>query len=92
MDNMTRGKEKENAGGWLTYKDIDQSRYCYHHSASARGYASRKLDEEDYPAEPYEGEFGKGYVVHAPRWDTTRYYTKMYYIEKPTPEESKSED
>lgn len=40
MDNMTRGKEKENAGGWLTYKDIDQSRYCYHHSASARGYTS----------------------------------------------------
>lgn len=49
----------------------------YHHTGSARGYISRKCDGIVYP---YKGRFGTGYVIHAPRWDTTQYYSVQYYI------------
>lgn len=56
------------------------SNYVYHHSATRRGYVSRKvLDPE---AEPYSGRFGRGYVVRLPRWDTTQYVTVDYYVEQ----------
>ncbi len=68
----------------MTYKEIDKSRYYCHHKASRRGYVSRKLDEEKCPAVPYNGKFGKGFVVCFPRWDTTKYCTIAYMIERPT--------
>ncbi len=55
----------------------------YHHSATRRGYVSRKVLEPE--AEPYSGRFGRGYIVRLPRWDTTQYVTVDYFIEKSTP-------
>ena len=47
-----------------------------HHTASARGYVSRK--STGY-TEAYRGNFGIGVVRHSPRWDTTSYHYKTYY-------------
>lgn len=47
-----------------------------HHTASARGYVSRKT--AGY-TEAYRGRFGIGVVRHSPRWDTTSYHYKTYY-------------
>lgn len=54
-------------------------RYYLHHTASRRGYVSRKTPGR---LEPYSGKFGRGYVAIAPRWDTTQYVNITYYIEK----------
>ena len=48
-----------------------------HHTASRRGYISRKTEGR---VEAYDGRFGKGYVVVTPRWDTTQYVNIEYYI------------
>lgn len=50
-----------------------------HHTASRRGYASRKAPEGR--VESYSGKFGRGYVRVLPRWDSTRYVTIEYYVE-----------
>lgn len=50
-----------------------------HHTASRRGYASRKAPEGRI--ESYSGKFGRGYVRVTPRWDTTQYVTIEYYVE-----------
>ena len=51
---------------------------CYlHHTASAKGYISRKIDEV---VSEYNGKFGRGYKVEKPRWDTTNYHTVEYWI------------
>lgn len=50
-----------------------------HHTASRRGYASRK--NPDGHVESYAGKFGRGYVRILPRWDTTQYVTVEYYVE-----------
>ena len=47
-----------------------------HHTASARGYVSRK--GTGY-AEAYRGRFGIGIVRHSPRMDSTSYHYKTYY-------------
>lgn len=54
--------------------------YKFHHSATARGYVSRK--GIDRPAEEYHGRFGDGYIVRRPRFDTTQYHTVDYYIKE----------
>lgn len=46
-----------------------------HHTASARGYVSRK---GGYTT-AYRGRFGIGVVRHSPRCDTTSYHYKTYY-------------
>ena len=56
---------------------LDRCQLEFHHSATARGYVSRK-DINGY-AEPYEGRFGSGIIIHKPRWDTTNYHTIVYY-------------
>lgn len=53
-------------------------RYKYHHTASAKGYVSRKSDGI---VKPYSGKFGTGYIVQRPRYDTTQYIYIDYYIE-----------
>lgn len=50
-----------------------------HHTASRRGYVSRKSEGK---VEPYEGRFGKGYIIVRPRIDTTQYVYVEYYIEE----------
>ena len=48
-----------------------------HHTASRRGYCSRKI--AGY-VEEYHGRFGDGYIIVTPRWDTTQYVDIAYYI------------
>lgn len=48
-----------------------------HHTASCRGYVSRKSDGI---VKTYDGKFGKGYVILRPRFDTTQYVYCDYYI------------
>ena len=56
---------------------LDRCQLEFHHSATARGYVSRK-NPNGY-AEPYEGRFGTGIIIHKPRWNTTNYHTIVYY-------------
>ena len=58
---------------------INNKNCSYHHTAAAKGYISRKLDEV---IKPYNGRFGRGYKVCKPRWDTTNYYTVEYWIDE----------
>lgn len=53
--------------------------YTVHHTASRKGYESRKGNGH---IEPYNGKFGKGYIHVQPRWDTSQYVNITYYIEK----------
>lgn len=55
--------------------------YMYHHAACAGGYVSRVKDAE-LSFEVYDGRFGRGYRLHLPRFDSTRYHTVVYYIER----------
>ena len=61
-----------------TIKEI--KRTCkHHHTATFRGYVSRK--SEGIVSE-YEGKFGKGYIIDLPNWDSTRYAYRSYWIEE----------
>ena len=51
-----------------------------HHSALARGYVSTKTDGI---VEPYDGKFGKGYIVKRHCAFSTLYYHRDYYIVEP---------
>lgn len=59
------------------YRVINNENCYYHHTAAAKGYVSRKVDEQ---IKPYSGKFGRGHKVCKPRWDTTNYYTIEYWI------------
>jgi hypothetical protein len=48
-----------------------------HHTASKRGYVSRK---EAGIVAKYSGKFGEGYTVSRPRFDTTQYVDVTYYV------------
>lgn len=61
------------------YRIINGQRYELHHTATARGYISRKVDEV---VKEYSGRFGTGYAVHYPRFDTTNYHYVSYYIKE----------
>ena len=63
----------------ITIETIKAQGYKFHHSASARGYLSRKGGPK---IECYDGKFGNGYKVTKPRWDTTRYVTVEYYVKE----------
>ena len=54
--------------------------YKFHHTATAKGYVSRK--GIDRLAEEYHGRYGDGYIVRRPRWDTTYYHYITYYIKE----------
>lgn len=54
-------------------------KYRLHHTATMRGYVSRKC--HDGIKKPYDGKFGRGYIIVRPRWDTTRYCYVSYYVE-----------
>lgn len=57
----------------------NESAYAFHHTASRKGYESRKDNEH---IEPYNGKFGEGYIHVQPRWDTSQYVYITYYIRK----------
>lgn len=52
--------------------------YKYHHTGSRMGYESRKGNGH---VEEYSGRFGTGYIIVAPRWDTSSYVNIEYYIQ-----------
>lgn len=56
---------------------VAEGKLQVHHTASRRGYISRKSDGV---VEEYTGKFGAGYVLLTPRWDTTTYCYVTYYI------------
>ena len=58
-------------------KMVDNKELREHHTASARGYISRKSSGV---VKEYTGKFGQGYTISYPRLDTTQYYTVVYYI------------
>ena len=62
----------------MTVKELEANKkYRVHHTASRRGYESRKGDGH---VEAYNGRFGKGYIAVTPRYDTKRYVYITYYI------------
>lgn len=64
----------------MTIKELESNpNYKRHHTASRRGYVSRKSSGH---VEAYSGRFGRGYIVITPRYDTTRYVNITYYIAK----------
>lgn len=56
---------------------VNGTTYTLHHTASRRGYESRKGNGH---IENYTGRFGTGYIVVTPRWDTTQYVDIAYYV------------
>lgn len=54
----------------------------YHHTAKVLGYVSRRTKREEYKIESYTGRFGKGYKIHTPSFDSTRYHDISYYVEQ----------
>lgn len=50
----------------------------YSHSAFTRGYISRKITDPE--ATPYNGRYGKGYIVDCPNYQSTSYSHRLYYI------------
>ena len=62
------------------FGDFLKSENCkYHHEASIRYYASRRVGGE---IRPYKGKFGEGYGVIIPRYDTNNYSYIHYYIKE----------
>lgn len=49
----------------------------YHHTATGRGYVSRKCDGI---VETYSGHFGTGYIIKVPRFDTSNYCYIEYWV------------
>ena len=52
-------------------------RYRYHHTASRRGYVSRRSAGVVLP---YDGRYGTGYIALLPRWDSSDYVWCEYYL------------
>ena len=74
--NMSTKKKKEVK--IMTVKELEANKsYRVHHTATRRGYESRKGDGH---VEEYNGRFGKGYIAVTPRYDTTMYVYITYYI------------
>lgn len=62
----------------MTINELKNStEYRLHHTASRRGYISRKCEGQ---IEHYNERFGEGYIIVTPRWDTTQYVDIAYYI------------
>ena len=59
------------------YDELKELGFRFDHSASERGYISRKTD---YKIVPYIGRFGIGVKVIFPRTDTTQYVNIEYHI------------
>lgn len=49
----------------------------FHHSATGRGYVSRRIECE---CDPYKGRFGEGIIIKRPRWDTCQFYKVEYWL------------
>lgn len=69
-------KERDKVRDAIATDMLGESPLTEHHTASARGYISRKGNGY---SEAYRGRFGIGVVRHSPRWDSTSYHYKTYY-------------
>lgn len=58
---------------------IENGQIKEHHTASRRGYISRKSEGR---VEAYNGKFGEGFILVSPRWDTTQYVYITYYTKQ----------
>lgn len=61
-------------------KDLKVNGYKLHHKAARRGYVSRKADIDELRATPYAGQYGEGYTVLCPRFDTSQYVWIEYWV------------
>ena len=65
----------------LTVKQIEklneQGILKHSHTSWRRGYVSRCFDGNAFP---YDGRFGRGYVIHRPSWQSTQYSLIEYYL------------
>lgn len=59
------------------YAQLKDLGFRLDHTASERGYISRKID---FKIVPYIGRFGIGVKLLCPRYDTTQYVYICYYI------------
>lgn len=64
----------------MKYENLIKKGYKLHHKATAPGYTSRKRAHGE-PKE-YHGRFGDGFTVDFPRWDTSRFVTREYWIKE----------
>ena len=48
------------------------------HSATRQGYVSRKTAGQVLE---YRGRYGNGFVIDTPRFDSTRYILRTYYVQ-----------
>ena len=75
-----RYAKREKGGKFMTIEILmNNPEYKPHHTASRRGYESRKGKGH---VEEYNGKFGKGFVLVEPRYDTTQYVSITYYIKE----------
>ena len=63
------------------YNELKELGFRFDHTATERGYVSRKVE---CVVKPYVGRFGIGVKVLTPRTDTTRYIYVSYYILNPS--------
>ena len=56
---------------------INGDKCQYHHTAAAKGYISRKVEEKIVD---YSGKFGTGYKVCKPRFDTNNFCYVEYWL------------
>lgn len=61
----------------ITPEQLIKLGYREHHTATERGYISRKID---HVTTEYNGRFGSGYKVHYPRFDTNNFHYVTYYV------------
>ena len=61
-----------------TIEDV-KATCTYHHTAAYKRYVSRK---EAGVVSDYKGKFGEGYTIDCPRWDTTNFCWREYWIKK----------
>lgn len=66
----------------MLYRELDRTKYKFHHKARHAGYVSRTCDMDCLEAVPYNGRFGRGFYVDFPAYDSTRYCWRKYYIEE----------
>jgi hypothetical protein len=82
---LCHNKRKRGAAS-MTYLELMQAvkdgKYKFFKSAIDKGFIGGDLAKENnYKVDHYKGKYGKGFKVHIPRPDMTRYHTIHYYIE-----------
>lgn len=64
----------------MKYTDLQKEGYINVHSATCRGYVSRKLRPEDYSIVSYSGKYGDGFKALLPNKQSTNYSIVEYWV------------